>query len=168
MNGLGLPSAKDLGTRFSVVGFLPTLTAVLIVLAVVWSGAPAHPLSYHRVPRSANGLTAADWVALGLGLLVVVLVTHPLELQLARLLEGYPRGALLRPLVRRFRNRQIKRWQALDRLANDDERSLDERLAARGAFRYRFPPREDRVLPTQLGNVLRAAEDRAGEHYGRR
>ena len=166
MNGLGLPTAKDLGTRFSVVSFLPTLTTALIVLAVVWSGAPAYSLSYHRVMRSANGLNAGAWVALGLGLLVIVLVTHPLELRLVRLLEGYPRGALLQPLIRRLHNRQVKRWQVLGRVANDDERSLDERLAAAETLRYGFPPREDRVLPTRLGNVLRAAEDRAGEYYG--
>ena len=166
MNGLGLPTAKDLGTRFSIVGFLPTLTAVLIVLAVVWSGAPSYPPSYHRAMRSANELNAGAWVTLGLIILVLVLVTHPLELRLVRLLEGYPRGPLLRPVVRRLHNLQVKRWKALHCIVNNDGRSPNERLAAAEALRYGFPPREDRVLPTRLGNVLRAAEDRAGEYYG--
>lgn len=166
MIGLDLPAAKDFGSRVSVVGYMPALTAALIVLAVVWSGAPTHSPSFHHLTQSADGLSPGDWVALGFGLLVVVLVTHPLEFRLVRLLEGYPRGTLLRPLFHRLRGRQAKRWQALDRVANDGESSLDERLRAAEALRYGFPPQEERVLPTKLGNVLRAAEDRAGEYYG--
>lgn len=166
MSGLDLPAAKDLGTRFSIVGYLPTLTLVLIVLGVVWSGPPAYPPGYHRLVRSANGLNTGEWVALGFGLLVLVLVTHPFELRLVRLLEGYPRGVLVRPLFRRLHDRQVKRYQALDRLRSEDGHAPSERLATAETLRYGFPPEEARVLPTRLGNVLRAAEDRAGEYYG--
>ena len=166
VSDLSLPVAKDLGARFNVVGFVPTLSAVLIVLVVVWSGAPQDAPSYHRASEQAASLSGGEWAALGFLMLVIVLATHPIQLSLVRLLEGYPQIAPLRSLLERRRRRHVERMKALRRTAGDETAAAGDRRAAAEALRFAYPPETERVLPTRLGNVLRASEDRAGEYYG--
>jgi hypothetical protein len=61
--------------------------------------------------------------------------------------------------------RQRRRVRHLERAAYGASAEEDwRRLLA--ASRLRAYPAEERLLPTKLGNVLRAAEDAAGQRYG--
>lgn len=159
--GLG----RDVGARFALVGLLPAGVLALFVLALVWSGAPGDAPDLGRILDQARDLDAWAGGLLFLGLLVAALVAQPLQLGLVRWLEGYWPGGL----GDRGRARFARRIGALE-AATAPRRTAPtaEELAQMGdaaSELRRLPPREH-VMPTQLGNALRAAEIRAGEPYG--
>ncbi|GHI02524.1 hypothetical protein AQI88_14320 [Streptomyces cellostaticus] len=83
------------------------------------------------------------------GLLLFVLLAQALLPALIRAYEGYwlLRGPVAR-LGRYGTSREKARWQ---RLRLTEARDYSRRY-------HRFPPKEDDLLPTRLGNALRAAE----------
>jgi hypothetical protein len=98
--------------------------------------------------------------------LIVSLVLQLLDLSIVRLFEGYwdrPPGSWLAHLLRKWhvwRQRQLWAKVRLDRPIKEEERER-----AIWLLRHLYPA-EERIMPTRLGNVLRAAEDRAGQPYG--
>jgi hypothetical protein len=164
LSALGTPTPTDLGTRYSVVDFVPTVGAALLVVLVVWAGAPDHGPSIDRARDAAAGLSGGEWAALGFLLLTVVLVIQPFQLQLVRVLEGYSSPAPLRKLLAWKRRRHVAKLEGLRTAAGSGETDHARQAAERAHLEY--PPDKDRVLPTRLGNALRAFEDRAGEYYG--
>ncbi|CAN3977419.1 hypothetical protein [Kitasatospora purpeofusca] len=170
MSGIMPPGLlQDHGRRFSITGTLPTLAVLLTVLAELASGAPSHMPSRERLVGSLESLVPGEWVLLFLGVTVAALVLQPLQRQLVRWLEGYPLmrgpGAVLgRALVARWR----RRWERLDALQQRvDPRPADlPAMAAAAARLARLPRSPDRLMPTGLGNTLRAAEDRPADTYG--
>jgi hypothetical protein len=161
---------RDLGTRFALVGMVPGGLLAVFVLALLWSGAPDEAPDLDVMLDHARGLDG--WEA---GLLVVAvgvsaLLLQPLQLGLVRLLEGYW-PAWAGPFTARGRRRQRARFDALAAVsAPRPEPPGPEELIAMGAadaqLRRSFPADPAALLPTRLGNVLRAAESRAGEPYG--
>ncbi|SFR30131.1 hypothetical protein SAMN04488564_1296 [Lentzea waywayandensis] len=128
--------------------------------------------------------------------LVVVVITTVLQnihFGVVRLLEGYwgtsrLAGALVRIGVDRQRSRLLKAVTVL-RTAGGvpvsgvpassasrrlQDQAADRRAGARQELRKKhairvqaaYPPDLDELLPTRLGNVMRAGERRAGERYG--
>ena len=128
------------------------------------AGAPGHDPSLKRARAVAAGLSAGEWAALAFVLLTVVLVTQPLQVQLVRALEGYSTAWPLRPLLTWKRDRHAATLEGLRTVVREGD--ADAALAAADRARFEYPPDEARVLPTRLGNALRAFEDRAGEYYG--
>jgi hypothetical protein len=171
VNGDSLISAaSDLGTRFRFVSMLPTALLALYALALYWSGAPGRSPDVPRVITHARH--AAGWAGflLALGILVAALVAEPLQVALIRVLEGYwgesPAGRLLAAPGRafhRWRRDQLDRRQRRQSGTSGSARQAAREQAARKLRSY--PPRAA-TLPTRLGNVLRAAEHRAGSRYG--
>jgi len=159
-----------LSTRFLAVTVLPTSLLVAYLLFLVAAGAPM------RTPRVSEAVDALDQLS-GRQLAVVVLLllgtsiaTHPLQVPLIQLLEGYwwrlPFGFLAADLATtRFREelRQIRR--TLVDVQRDDwfrSHTVDD-----ASYRQHWmPAEEEELLPTRLGNVLRAGETRAGARYG--
>jgi len=88
-----------------------------------------------------------------------------------RLLQGYWPAPLRFALAVRWRRRlkaDDRRWQDLYRLRAEreaDEREAAELLAVERRL-TRIPAEADRVMPTRLGNVLQAAEERPYAWYG--
>jgi hypothetical protein len=132
------------------------------------SGAPADP-SLAQLTKSVTDLGVEEIGWLVAGIIVLTVLLHPLQRAMVRLLEGYPLqhgiGAVLgRPL--------LLRWQrALDRLTEAQQHpgsvsTAQQASMNRAAEKLRRLPARTRLLPTKLGNTLRAAEDEARQLYG--
>jgi hypothetical protein len=161
---------RDVGARFALVGLLPSAVLALLVLALVAGGAPAAAPDLDRVLDEARALDAWAGGLLFLALVVVTLVAQPLQLGLVRLLEGYWPAAA-RPLAQPAIRRQRARCDALARVAGPraqapDATELAAMAEAEARLRRCFGSDPEQLLPTRLGNALRAAESRAGEPYG--
>jgi hypothetical protein len=167
--------ARDAGRRVTLIGLLPTAMLVLWILFLVWGGAPSDAPSVNRFVDHLADLSTTEVLLGFLALLGFAILSQPLQLPLVRLLEGYWPAAADR-LANRRREAHRKRRAKLEaaQMTTGDERDGDEPGRAddgvdrgRAAWRLRklYPP--DRlVMPTALGNALRAAEDRAGRRYG--
>lgn len=172
MNVAGLLGAsKDLGARFNLIGVLPSGLLVLFVLALVWGGAPATPPDLDRIISQAEDLGAWEGALLFLAIVVVGVISQPLQLSLVRLLEGYwgdsKAGRLLAApgtAFHRWRRARLQERQ-LHRGGRPAAETLDDMARTAAKLRRLYPPARG-VLPTRLGNALRAAEYRAGSRYG--
>ncbi|WP_424535855.1 hypothetical protein ACOZ38_38385 [Sphaerisporangium viridialbum] len=158
------------GGRFLLVDYLPAYAASLMVLVLVWAGAPGRPVDLGRAWRTAAGLGAGEVVLLGVAITLLAVLGTPLQLALVRVLEGqWPRAGLA-GLARRSRERQSRRRE---RLASAEElpegQAGEAEIQAAGVagtrLRRLYPPAE-LLRPTALGNVLAATESQAGEPYG--
>ncbi|MER5504810.1 hypothetical protein ABT052_05700 [Streptomyces sp. NPDC002766] len=154
----------DLSPRLKFVNILPSAVVIATVIALLLSGAPQQAPTAEMLSRNAQDL---GWTGLTLGTvgsLVAGLLLQPLELASIRFLEGYwsARGPLARLgrmgvwLQQRRKSRLA--WQA---------RRLQDGAPLREQAREDLTRMPDRraVLPTMLGNRLRAAEERAGRPY---
>jgi hypothetical protein len=129
----------------------------------------------------ATGLDVGEVVLLLFGVTVLALVSQPLQRSLVRGLEGYWLEQPFCPLWLRRLGTAWPRWR-LGRLSARADRNLNQtpatkrgewraeaarQRAATAAYqRWRRYPAEERLLPSALGNALRAAEDDAGQRYG--
>jgi hypothetical protein len=145
-----------LGTRFLVVTVIPNILLLGYIGFLLAAGAPARPPSLMRAIKALDGLSVREIIAVLLLVLVVSVATHPLQVPLIQLMEGYwerlPCGfAAKRRLTARFRE-ELRR-------STDDQRDQSWE-------RQWLPEEEKDLLPTVLGNTLTAGERRAGERYG--
>ncbi|MEU9158072.1 hypothetical protein AB0D59_48000 [Streptomyces sp. NPDC048417] len=166
---LGKGAADVFAGRFFLVSYLPTLALSLFVLVLVRAGAPGEHIDFGLAWRAAARLNAGELTLLVLAVTLAALVSHPLQLPLVRLMEGYWPTALRRVGALGVR-RQTRLRGRLDAEANRLEESMtDAEIQAAGTagtrLRQLFPP-TDRLLPTALGNALAATEHRAGAGYG--
>jgi hypothetical protein len=165
-------SLSALGLRFNLVNVVPTLVLLLVTLALHSSGAPTASPQVDKIVHAIHALELGEGVVLTLALLSLSLVLQPLQLPLLRLLEGYwgfgRLGALLvRCGVAFHRRRRNKLEKAQTYPGRDRPPPSIEAQMGRAAWKLRrFYPSEDRLLPTTLGNVMRAAEDMPGTRYG--
>jgi hypothetical protein len=171
--------SKDLGLRFNLVGFVPTALLALLVLALVASGLPNHDPDPGRILRAAGQLSGTQLVVVFLVVLVLSLILYPFQLSLVRLLEGYweatgfgtAMAAIRIEVHRRERERLLERaYTPLSPTTGTPTSNAleEERLqrVARRRLESGYPPDEERLLPTRLGNALRAFEDQVGQRYG--
>lgn len=161
---------SGLGRRFSFTGVLPfvIVTGYLAILGAVAVSSPGD-----GVLDAANGAARRAGPA-GLGLLFLVslllaVVTEPFQIACVRFLEGYWGGArgtrAIRDIaVERQRRRMVALQEAADHAAGTERDSLRS-IALRSRLEV-YPNDEDKLLPTVLGNALRAGELQAGERYG--
>ncbi|MFD6394280.1 hypothetical protein [Nocardia sp. NPDC060259] len=169
MTAANLPGlGQNLGRRLTVVGLLPTLVVVLGVAVQLAAGAPSRPPSHQQLVKTFDGLSATQWTLITVAVLVAVLVLQPLQVALVRTLEGYPllRGPL-KLIGLPMRAYWTFRWNRLSarQQTNDPATADHSRLLAAAAAMSGLPSRE-RLLPTRLGNTLRAAEERMADRYG--
>ncbi|KGS07666.1 MULTISPECIES: hypothetical protein [Burkholderia] len=162
---------KELGARFFLVAFLPILSVAVLIVGLNASGAPAASPSWASFAKAIRELDLTQSLGLIFAVLVLSLLTMPLQEALVRVLEGYwGKLASSSRLGKFFLNRQKKKRDALVAIVQNIEqpptpsRKSEVDSAARRLLKYY--PAEDRLLPTSLGNALRAAEDLATSRYG--
>jgi hypothetical protein len=165
--------ADRLGTRFLVVSVLPTGFLVLVIGGLVAAGAPGREPTWSRMLRSVDRLNVRETILLVVVVLVLAVVTHPLQVPLVQLLEGHwgalPFGeALAASAVARVREQKRGVRTAMRQMQSVPAPRpwvVEQRLAAVRETDLWLPD-ESSLLPTVLGNTLRAGERRAGRAYG--
>jgi hypothetical protein len=187
-----LVSPKDLGPRFNLVSFLPTAFLLFFILGILALGPPFRDPRPSNLLTALNGLDGVQVAALVIAVIIVASITQPLQLPLVRLLEGYWQesafGSALASIgmeIHRRRQEWLVAYINEDvpdpfavrpsggRVVQDMHREIRQaarnewlgQLAAR-RLPTRYPSATENLLPTRLGNALRAAEDRAGQRYG--
>lgn len=146
--------AKSVTPRFNLVSLLPSALLAIGVGILIASGSFAGVPSLHLLADRLRGVGVFVASLLFLVVLSSALVTYPFQLLLVRILEGYWDQV---PVLRRMQfigveiNR--RRWVLLQK----EDTDLLARL---------YPESVEDLLPTRLGNVLRAAERRAGRAHG--
>lgn len=163
-------SLKGVGLRFNLVGLLPLAVLSVFVLVLAWSGAFTGSPDLSEAVQEAVELATADAVLLVIAVLALAVILQPLQLSLVRCLEGYWGGGwiggfLSQVGVSRHRARR-RRLEAATRTTREVTEAERRRMSNAAWQLRRSYPSEPRLLPTTLGNVLRAAEDRAGGRYG--
>jgi hypothetical protein len=151
-----------LDRRFLLAWWFPALIAGVLVLALgVLPGGVNTAWQWWQ----QQDVKAQTGLLLG-ALLVVTLVAYLLQAftrPLVRLYEGYwphgPRRWAAKQVERRWREWRKKRAEAAK---NDPLRYA----AWQDRLHHEYPSRAERLLPTRLGNVLRATEDYPVTAYG--
>lgn len=164
-----LDAANDLGWRFVLVSLFPTGVLALFILALIWSGAPHHAPALSGVVSHAEAVKGWSGLVLVAAILAFTLMVEPLQLTLVRLFEGYwgesSVGRLLAaPALALQAWRVCRLVDAQSARDGETKRTLRAREAA--ARKLDAYPPEAGLLPTRLGNILRASEHRAGYRYG--
>ncbi|MBW8701356.1 hypothetical protein MBT84_17255 [Streptomyces sp. MBT84] len=154
--------------RVLSVHFAPCALFVAGVLALVRAGSFSGRSDWSAVwPQRPTALLGAI-ATVAVCAAVLALLLQPFQVRAVRVLEGYwDRWPLTAGLAGMLARVQRKRWQALRRraeAATGGDRARRVRADARR--RLAAHPPADLLLPTALGNALRAGELSAGERYG--
>jgi hypothetical protein len=154
---VGLTDVTGVLSRYFVVGFfMPWFFA----MAALWQAA-SDGLLPNEFGRYGSGSQLAIVAAVAL---LAALAASGLEYPSIQLLEGYPlEGAKGKPILgkvySRFLEGEGERFDSLVTCRDDgDRREEDRSLAAWRLDRF-FPDSRDRLLPTRLGNAVRAFEE---------
>lgn len=158
---------KELGARFFLIGLLPSTFLAAVVAAAV------DPAPWLRLLAEGGeaGAAAAPLTALLVGALLLSLVLAAVQLPMIRLLEGYwperrPFRRLAERRTARHRERLARLKAAQDVADPNDADTLRRAQQAAFAVHHLYPADARRVMPTRLGNILRAGEDGVGARYG--
>jgi hypothetical protein len=163
------PARRFRPPRFLMIGFFPTMILIVFVVGLVAAGAPLTP-SLGKLVNRLSEVGVVHIIVLSLATILASLILHPFQLSLVRILEGYAwetsrLGDALSAIGIKLQRRRLEQLQNLAyRTARTPEARRMQRLAL--SRLTTFPADPERLLPTRLGNALRAAEDRAGQRYG--
>jgi hypothetical protein len=152
-----------------LVGLVPSSLLVLQALLLLWSGALRGIPSVTSFADRARQVGLVEGVLIGYAVLLCSVVLLPFALMLVRVLEGYWPTWLGRLLARpcrawhRRRRARLYKESFEPRCATPEQKERAAGATTRFQLEY---PADDRVMPTRLGNALRAAEDQAGQLYG--
>jgi multisubunit Na+/H+ antiporter MnhG subunit len=159
-----LVTAEDFTTRQKFVNVAPALLLIGIVQTLIVAGTPKQAPDVYRLIRRLDDYGWVGVAVLVVGAVLLALLLEPLELATIRFMEGYWNSfGYLAPMAelgvwiqsrRRARMRWITREVSGGEEASTASRKLDDL------------PRLWPLLPTSLGNALRAMEERAGSPYG--
>ncbi|MFI9763097.1 hypothetical protein ACIHFB_34820 [Streptomyces sp. NPDC051963] len=155
--------------RLLTVGFLPCGLFVTCLWTLVRAGSFTGRSRWDEVlPRDA-GHTAIMVLALLAGASLLAMLLQPFQVRAVRVLEGYwDRWPWTAGVATVLIDMQRRRWVSLRKRAvmAADAGATVKRVRADVARRLSAYPPGDVLLPTALGNALRAGELRAGERYG--
>jgi hypothetical protein len=161
---LGLTDVTGVLSRYFVVGFF--LPAYLSLIAL-WLTA-----SNEFIPNALEGYSEATQLAiLGGVALVFALLLSGLNYPLVRWFEGYPLLRLqswpfLKLVVKVAIALQRNAYNRLVAIRDDKEQSESARKRAYTALDKQFPKSANALLPTRVGNVMRAYERHSNVRWG--
>lgn len=160
-------------SRFLFVTVLPTVLLVAVVGFLLAAGAPTHPPSYTAALGAFHHASLRDVVGLATLVAVLAVALHPLQTPLIQLLEGYwlrlPMGEDLFEFgVQRHRENWSQSRNLMKAYARDRHSVPYGAVSAARFASDWMPSNPQHLLPTTLGNTLRAGEERAGSRYGMR
>jgi hypothetical protein len=147
--------------KFLYAWILPSALAVGAFALIVFPAIDDLPI-VRDIPTSGG----AGGLVLGASCLAVGMVLALNSVLLYRVLEGY--SGWPDWLYDRFRRRQVRRWMALrDRLRSADaqQRYDASRIQLLEEKLKQYPDREEFILPTRLGNAIKALETYGYERY---
>ncbi len=174
-------AAQAIGRYFSVISVIPSSLYVVFVYVMIMSGSWKHSPDWTHAFMSLEhisigGIGVLAFLSVGLGLVI-----HPIQFALVQFFEGY--WGMTR-IAQAIRSQRILRYRLLCNNLNDEAAEVGAELAdpkpnetparraqliSRGGEVMRilnnFPPVNDQVMPTRLGNVLRRYEAQAGRQY---
>jgi hypothetical protein len=160
---------KSLGQR-SIISLLPSALLATFVLALLGSGAPGDP-SVQNLVETFGSLEGPEIALVVVSVIAATIIMQPFQIAVVQFLEGYwtpfrRRGGtapLRKAMVDIGVELQRRRRRALELQMSSS--SVSEQARAKGQLRY-YPERVEDLLPTRLGNTLRAYEEQAGGRYG--
>jgi hypothetical protein len=161
---MGLSDITGVLSRYFVVGFfLPAYIALIALWLTASSGFLPSTLERHG--------EGTELLILGGVALVAALALSGFNYPLTRLVEGYPLERLAqRPVlgivVKPPLALQRRSYDRLRDVADGRDSSPDERAHANWRLDQRFPPDRDDLLPTSLGNAIRAFEQHSNTRWG--
>ncbi|MFC8677937.1 hypothetical protein ACFUEN_35220 [Streptomyces griseorubiginosus] len=155
--------------RVLMAHFVPCALFVGCVYVLLRSGSFSGRGDWGSALPSDWSGTAGSVLLVGSGSAVLAMLLYPFQVRAVRVLEGYwDRWSLTAGVAGVLTEIQRRRRHALgDRVivaADASPRAI--RIAADAARRLAAVPPEEVLLPTALGNALRAGELSAGERYG--
>jgi hypothetical protein len=171
LGGLSGETSKALGPRAILVNVLPAGLLTLLTVLLIGSGAPGDP-SLKDLMKTLNGLqNGASLALLVIVVLVATIILQPLQIAVVQVLEGYwaatpdrrARSAVARKAVAIGVELQRRRLSWLQASDMADLHPLEQ---ARLEEELKSYPDPSMLMPTRLGNVLKAGEQRAGGRYG--
>jgi len=169
------PADGSFGSRFYLVGYLPTYAAVLFLLVLAWAGAPrwhgrpSRRLSFSAAWSTASHLSIGEVVMVAIAVALLAVVLQPLQLAMVSLAEGAWPAWLGTKWARQWQRSRRTRLERKEKLLPRPERTgeaIQRAGEAASELRRRFPKPEYLLRPTGLGNVLAAMTDHAGRVYG--
>ncbi|MGW6736173.1 hypothetical protein [Streptomyces sp. NPDC055013] len=155
--------------RLLAVGLAPCGLFVVCLWSLLRAGSFTGRSDWNRVVPPSTGATAGSLLMLIASSAVLALLMQPFQVRAIRVLEGYwdrwpvtarLAGALME--LQRRRRRTLRDRTEGQAVADDNTR----RVAADASRRMAAAAPEEVLLPTALGNALRAGELSAGERYG--
>lgn len=155
--------------RLLTVGFLPCGLFITCLWALVRAGSFTGRSRWDQVMPQDAGHTAVMLLVLIAGASLLAVLLQPFQVRAVRVLEGYwDRWPLTAGLATVLIDMQRRRWESLRKRAvmAADADATTRRVRADAARRLSARPPMDVLMPTALGNALRAGELRAGERYG--
>jgi hypothetical protein len=160
---VGLSDITGVFSRYFIVGFfMPAYVALIALWLTASQGFIPDTLTSH-----AEG---TQLVILGGVALVLALLLSGLNYPLTRWAEGYPLMRLRGPVVKLVPTAAVtlQRW-SYDRLADkltSDKTSEGEKARAEWQLDQLFPKDKADLLPTRIGNAMRAYEQHSNNRWG--
>ena len=161
---MGLTDVTGVLSRYFVVGFFLPAYVSLIAL---WLTA-----SDDFIPNALDGYSEATQLAILAGVaLVFALLLSGLNYPLARWFEGYPllrltRWPALKLIPKAAIALQRRAYNRLVKIRDDKGQSEQDRKRAYAVLDKQFPKSANALLPTRVGNVMRAYERHANVRWG--
>jgi hypothetical protein len=158
---------EQFGLRFSLVGIFPSLFFILFIFSLfvlTWSSKPTIYPDINVLLDKINNIHIKEGIFLIVISLITALVLQPLQYYCIALLKGnygnLKWGNVISRVLLYFRKKEMKTLESIINSSNDNDKIINAQWKLR-----QFYPEASRLLPTTLGNVLRACEDLAGWRY---
>jgi len=150
------------------------ISASVAILVCIWVYGFADTVNWWQQDLMTKGQESGFYAQIMIVAAALVLVTilayllQPLTRTVVRIYEGYWPLALRDRAVSfpLFGERQIWKGRSKERKNAEEKRDWSAYNFQQARLYYEFPSREDRLMPTRLGNVIRAAEDYSKASYG--